>query len=525
MTAAALAMILGAALLAGCGAAQEKAPAQETTAEEKAPEDVAAAAQTGMQAEKAQESADMAKTVAETAQTGAEAAQTSAEAAPEIEEKKPVLNIYCIGEDFKSRVQDYYPGYEITGDNAGLIEDTEVHWHVYTDAASYREDLDALLAKQTGRSEDSTELSDDEKVDLFIADEAYVRDYVESDLSLDVIGDLGIAAEELADQFPYTQQIAQDSAGRIKALTWQATPGVFTYRRSIAMDVLGTDDPEKVQEAVADWGKFAQTAEAAGEMDYYMLSAYGDAYEVYADNVESAWVEDGVLNIDPHLDDWAVQTREFVENGYTHGTRKWSDEWRADHTGDGRVFGFFYSSWGIHYTLQDKAEGTSEDEETDEEAVESAVGDYAICKGPEPCHFRGQWIFAAAGTDNADLAADIMRRLTCDPEIMKRITLDIHEFTNTVSGMTEIAEGDYTVDVLGGQNPLPIYIEVAKELSQRHTTSYDDDLDLGFQMSMEDYFAGTVSEIDALEIFRKTALTRYEELSDGEVDEAESESE
>ena len=511
MAAAAMAFVLCVSLFAGCGSGEDKAPAKEQTTEqeqattqEAAATDSAATAQTGMQAG---------------------TAQTSVEAAPEIEEKKPVLHIYCIGEDFKSRVQDYYPEYESTGDKAGMIGDTEVHWHVYSDASSYREDLDARLAKQAGRSEDGSTLADDEKVDLFIADEAYVRDYVESDLALDVIGDLGITTEELADQFPYTQQIAQDSSGRIKALTWQATPGVFTYRRSIAMDVLGTDDPEKVQEAVADWDRFAQTAEAAGEMDYYMLSAYGDAYEVYADNVESAWVEDGVLNIDPHLEDWAVQTREFVENGYTHGTRKWSDEWRADHTGDGRVFGFFYSSWGIHYTLQDKAEGTSEDEETDEEAVESAVGDYAICKGPEPCHFGGQWIFAAAGTDNADLAADIMRRLTCDPEIMKRITLDIHEFTNTVSGMTEIAEGDYTVDVLGGQNPLPIYIEVAKELSQRYTTSYDDDLDLGFQMSMEDYFAGTVSEIDALEIFRKTALTRYEELSDGEADEAESESE
>lgn len=36
----------------------------------------------------------------------------------------------------------------------------------------------------------------------------------------------------------------------------QATPGLFAYRRSIAKDVLGTDDPEQVQAAVADWDKF-----------------------------------------------------------------------------------------------------------------------------------------------------------------------------------------------------------------------------------------------------------------------------
>ena len=489
LTAVTMALILGSTLFAGCGSSQDNASQQEAS------------------------TADSAVT-----------AQTALTAVPETEEKEPVLNIYCIGEDFKSRVQDYYPGYEITGDTTGQIGNTEVHWHVYSDESTYREDLDALLEKQASTAADGSdgEMNPDEMVDLFIADEAYVRDYVESDLALDVIGDLGIAPEELADQFPYTQQIAQDPSGRIKALTWQATPGVFTYRRSIARDVLGTDDPEKVQEAVSDWDKFAETAETASEMGYYMLSAYGDAYEVYSDNVESAWVKDGILNIDPHLEDWAFQTRDFVENGYTHGTRKWSDEWRADHTGDGKVFGFFYSSWGIHYTLQDKAEGSAEDEGEDGE-TESAVGDYAVCRGPEPSHFGGQWIFAATGTDNADLAAGIMRNLTCDKEIMKKITLDIREFTNTVSGMTEVSESDYAVDVLGGQNPLPIYIEVAKELSQRYTTSYDDDLDLGFQMSMEDYFAGTVSEIDALEIFRKTALTRYEELSDGDADETEDE--
>ena len=70
---------------------------------------------------------------------------------------------------------------------------------------------------------------------------------------------------------------------------------------------------------------------------YYMLSGYGDAYQVYADNVTSAWVEDGALNIDPHLEDWAVQTREFAQSGFTHGTEQWGDEWKADHASADRV--------------------------------------------------------------------------------------------------------------------------------------------------------------------------------------------
>lgn len=450
---------------------------------------------------------------------------TKTEAEEEVKEET-VFNIYSIGEDFKNRVQDFYPDYEVTGDDSGQIGDVKVQWHVYSDVQEYRDELDEKLSLQadseTGAALDGA--ATDEKIDMFVVDEAYLRDYVESGYSLPVMGDPGLQPEELADQFLYTQQMATDAGGALKAVSWQATPGVFAYRRSIAKEVLGTDDPEKVQEAVSDWESFAGTAEAVKEYGYYMLSSYGDAFQVYADNVTSAWVEDGALNIDPHLEEWAVQTREFAENGYTHGTEQWNDEWRADHTGDGEVFGFFYSSWGIHYTLESKATGESDSEEEDGSSdVESAKGDYAVCRGPEPSHYGGQWIIAAAGSDHADLAGSIMRELTCNPEIMKKITKDIREFTNTVSGMTELAQSEYKADVLGGQNPIPVYVETAKLLSKMHTTTYDDDLNLGFQVTMQDYFTGTVSEIDAMETFRKVALSRYEELEDRAGDEEDTE--
>ena len=457
-------------------------------------------------AESGEENAGKEDTVADVSSGSTVDPASGTETAEELKESE--FHIYSIGEDFKNRVQDFYPGYLMTGENSGLILDTKIVWHVYTDAQEYREILDEKLESQTN------DTNPDKKIDMFVVDEAFLRDYVESDDSMDVVGEVGLTQEELSDQFLYTQQMATDADGKLKAVSWQATPGVFAYRRSIAREVLGTDDPEKVQEAVADWDAFADTAEAVKESGYYMLSGYEDAYRAYADNVTSAWVENGALNIDPHLEDWAVQTREFAENGYTHGTQQWSDEWRADHTGDGEVFGFFYSSWGIYYTLQPKAEGEEDD-------TQSAAGDYAVCRGPEPSHYGGQWIIAAKNCGNTELARSIMKTLTCDPEVMKKITKDIREFTNTVSGMTELAQSDYKAEVLGGQNPIPVYVESAKLLSKTHTTVYDDDLDTGFQVSMQDYFDGKVSEIDALETFRKVALSRYEELLDSAGDEKE----
>ena len=162
--------------------------------------------------------------------------------APEVH----VFNIYSIGEDFKNRVQDFYPGYESTGENSGQISGVPVMWHVYTDAQEYRDVLDEKLGSQIDGSEEGAD--PDDRIDLFVVEEAFLRDYVESAASMDVVEEVGLLQESLSDQFLYTQQMATDADGKLKAVSWQATPGVFAFRRSIAREVLGTDDPEKVQE-------------------------------------------------------------------------------------------------------------------------------------------------------------------------------------------------------------------------------------------------------------------------------------
>lgn len=80
----------------------------------------------------------------------------------------------------------------------------------------------------------------------------YALKYVDSDYTLDVRGDIGLTDADLSGQYPYTQDIAT-AGGKLKGVTWQATPGLFAYRRSIAKDVLGTDDPAQVQEAWVSW--------------------------------------------------------------------------------------------------------------------------------------------------------------------------------------------------------------------------------------------------------------------------------
>jgi multiple sugar transport system substrate-binding protein len=59
--------------------------------------------------------------------------------------------------------------------------------------------------------------------------------------------------------------------GVTKGFSYQATPGAFFYRRSMAQECLGTDDPDQVQAMVADIDKFVETAAKIKECNPRLL--------------------------------------------------------------------------------------------------------------------------------------------------------------------------------------------------------------------------------------------------------------
>ena len=147
-----------------------------------------------------------------------------------------VLNIYCWNTEFQDR-------FEYFKKSGKLPSDVKVNFVVTpNENNAYQNALDAALLKQN-------DVPADEKIDIFLIEADYALKYVDSDYTLDVVNDIGLSKDALADQYQYTKDIVTDSKGVQKGTTWQATPGLFAYRRSIAKDVLGTDDPDAVQAA------------------------------------------------------------------------------------------------------------------------------------------------------------------------------------------------------------------------------------------------------------------------------------
>ena len=167
-------------------------------------------------------------------------------------EEGKVINIYSWNDEFRTRLEAIYPEVESTssdGTVTTLKDGTEIHWIINPNQDGvYQQKLDEALLNQA-------DASDDDKVDIFLTETDYVFKYTDKDADVAMpLTDLGIDPDtDLADQYDFTRTTASDSDGVQRGSTWQCCPGTLVYRRDIAKEVFGTDDPAEVGEKVKDW--------------------------------------------------------------------------------------------------------------------------------------------------------------------------------------------------------------------------------------------------------------------------------
>ena len=412
------------------------------------------------------------------------------------EEQGSVLNIYCWNEEFKSRLTDHYPGYEEVDGTHGKIGDVDVVWNITpSDNNAYQNNLDENLLAQADKPAD-------EKIDLFLIESDYALKYVDTEFCLP-IEDLGIADEELADQYQYTKDIVTDSNGKLKGVSWQGCPGVLIYNREIAKEVLGSDDPAEVQKAVADWDAFNETAAKMAEAGYFMTSSANDTYRVYSDNVAGPLVQDGKIIIDEQIQKWIDDSKAMVDAGQTGTHDLWSDDWSKGFYPEGKVFAYFGPAWFIDFCMAADTEGSV-----------ANAGGWAATEGPQGFCWGGTWIAAAAGTDNTELVADIIRKLTTDVDIMTDIVKADNDFVNNKPAMEAMAADEsYGDAVLGGQNALGMFCAGAEKCDKSKISAYDQGYTESIQQAMRNYFEGNASYEEALDLFYKSMSEKYPELT------------
>lgn len=385
---------------------------------------------------------------------------------------------------------------------------------IATTNGEYQPALDAALAG--------------DEVDMFAAEAAFVLKYTQGegsryaapyeDLGIDV--DAKIKEAEIAQ---YTVDIGTNPDGKVVGLGYQATGGAFIYRRSIAKDTFGTDDPNTVKSEIGPgWDKFFEAAEKLKAKGYGIVSGDGDIWHAVENSSDTGWIVDDKLHIDPKREEFLDLSMKLMENGYHNDTQDWQEGWFADMAGTGekQVLGFFGPAWLINYTMAGNC-GRQVDEETgevvkDEDGNEilGTWGDWAVCEPPIGFFWGGTWVLGTNASQNKDAIGKIIEWITLDTSetglqyMWANGTYAPNEdgtpgTKDAVASNVVMKKSNGEVDFLGGQNMFDVFVPANDFANGKNLTPYDETINTAWRDQVRQYTSKQKSKEEAIEAFKQ----------------------
>lgn len=343
--------------------------------------------------------------------------------------------------------------------------DTEV---VVIEPANYATKVQSALgAKET-------------KPDIIVAEPQMLGNFYEAGYfaSLDEFG----AQEHEGEIVDYVWEAGQDEDGVQRAISYQITPAGIYYRRDIAKDVFGTDDPEEISELFEDYETILETGEKLKEDGYRIFAS--DAETNYFSGDE-AWVVDGKLNLAQSRLDYMDMVIELYQQDLTAYANPWSTPWYQAMAGEvpilsaeesdiniwdeeefnegteGRelteVFAYGLPSWGV-LTLRDNCGDT--------------FGKWGLAQGPTSGFGGGTFLGISTYSENKEAAWDFIEFVTLNNDIANW-WIDYSE-GDTVSLISALEENeDRGVELFDGQEIYHFWYKEAENIDFDKVTKYD----------------------------------------------------
>lgn len=408
--------------------------------------------------------------------------------------------IYAWNDEFQGMLKNYYipaVGGTVAEDGTMTLPNGDVIEFVINpnDGGVYQQKLDAAL-------------SAGEHIDMFLVEADYALKYVGSDYTLP-LSDIGITEEAMAaTQYPYTIDVARDANGVVKGTSWQAAPGLFLYRRSLAEKILGVTSPEEMQEKVKDWDAFLATAREVNEKSAgatKLIPSNGDVWQVVRTKRNTPWIDDEYnLVIDDQVKWYFDFAKTLTEENLTASADPWSEAWNAG-VGNDSIMGYFFSTWGIQWTMVGNSGGSKPGEGT--------YGDWAAVNGPQPYYWGGTWLVAANTCTNKALVKDIMEYFTIETGSMQDYCLKSKDYVNNTTAIQNIIDAGFSFDFLGGQDHYSLFQAVTPLIDTSTMSPYDQNINICMDTEVNAYRKGEKDFDTAIADFKTAVVDMFPEIT------------
>lgn len=335
--------------------------------------------------------------------------------------------------------------------------------------------------------------------DVFYADVKTVKNYIESDAWETLTDDPYNI--DVSDSEDYTVKIASDSEGNVKALSYQATPGGFWYKRDLAKKYLGTDDPDEISEMLSTTEGMLDVAEKLKEGsngETHMFASYKDLWQFANYGMRSvAWVDGNKFQMDDYIPEFFDLAKTVRDNDYDAKIDTWSEAWYAS-CADDSVFGYAEPTWGLQYVIQTGAPDSE--------------GNWGIASMPAAYFNGGSYLGIYQESQNKELAAEYVKFVCTNKDFLTQYANDKGDYTSLKSVNKEIADSGYEESWCAGQNTFKFFSDQMDKINTDIVTKYDDTIGNLMLNNVDLYLNGQLDKDAAIAQFKDDVASNYRRL-------------
>lgn len=335
--------------------------------------------------------------------------------------------------------------------------------------------------------------------DVFYADVKTVKNYIESDAWETLTDDPYNI--DVSDSEDYTVKLGSDSDGNVKALSYQATPGGFWYKRDLAKKYLGTDDPDEISEMLSTTEGMLDVAEKLKEGsngETHMFASYKDLWQFANYGMRSvAWVDGNKFQMDDYIPEFFDLAKTVRDNGYDAKIDTWSEAWYAS-CADDSVFGYAEPTWGLQYVIQTGAPDSE--------------GNWGLASMPAAYFNGGSYLGIYQESQNKELAAEYVKFVCTNKDFLAQYAKDKGDYTSLKSVNKEIADGGYEEPWCAGQNTFKFFSDQMDKINTDIVTKYDDTIGNLMLNNVDLYLNGQLDKDAAIAQFKDDVASNYRRL-------------
>ena len=158
---------------------------------------------------------------------------------------------------------------------------------------------------------------------------------------------------DINEVFDYLHPKMVNSKGQVCGIEQSMSPAGLAYRKDLALEYLGTDDPKELEEMMPTWEDFIEKGKEVYEKsggEVYMMQGLADAQQFIREQGAKSWIEDKTIKVTDVLSRSLELACEMRDNNVVDKLEAWTPAWYASF-GEGKHIFAGCAPWSIQFNI------------------------------------------------------------------------------------------------------------------------------------------------------------------------------